>query len=177
MAEIKYWKQNKLLPEQYCDFLVALYSNGDKIDVKEIKVSNSVLIREKKKRVGIILLILILAMSCIATLFLLNAHPLITFGIPFIVICLQMLYALSGDSFAKFQILPLLYISNAFILLAVSLKFWSSFFDGQVILLIGILLINSVLWLFAGRLLNLIYFTISGIVGTLLVVGFVFIQF
>ena len=28
IKEIGYWKNNKLLPEQYCDFLLALYTEG-----------------------------------------------------------------------------------------------------------------------------------------------------
>ena len=29
MNEIAFWKQSKLLPEQYCDFLMTLYSEGN----------------------------------------------------------------------------------------------------------------------------------------------------
>src|SRR5690625_4981818 len=29
IKEITYWKQNKLLPEHYCDYLLALYTKGD----------------------------------------------------------------------------------------------------------------------------------------------------
>ncbi|KIQ94791.1 hypothetical protein LH47_01161 [Anoxybacillus thermarum] len=32
--EIKYWKQTRLLPEQYCDFLLALYTEGNGDDVE-----------------------------------------------------------------------------------------------------------------------------------------------
>ena len=28
VKEIKYWKENRLLPETYCDYLLALYTNG-----------------------------------------------------------------------------------------------------------------------------------------------------
>lgn len=28
LNEILFWKQNKLLPEHYCDFLAALYTEG-----------------------------------------------------------------------------------------------------------------------------------------------------
>ena len=28
ISEIKYWKQNKLLPAHYCDFLITLYAKG-----------------------------------------------------------------------------------------------------------------------------------------------------
>ncbi|WP_231563724.1 hypothetical protein [Anoxybacillus sp. KU2-6(11)] len=33
--EIKYWKQTRLLPEQYCDFLLALYTEGNHNDVDQ----------------------------------------------------------------------------------------------------------------------------------------------
>lgn len=29
LNEIAFWKQNKLLPEHYCDFLTALYAQGE----------------------------------------------------------------------------------------------------------------------------------------------------
>ena len=37
ISEIKYWKQNKLLPEHYCDFLITLYAQGE--DKKEVKAT------------------------------------------------------------------------------------------------------------------------------------------
>ncbi len=33
--EIEYWKEHHLLPEQYCDFLLALYTEGNGIEKKE----------------------------------------------------------------------------------------------------------------------------------------------
>ncbi|WP_440898184.1 hypothetical protein ACS127_15190 [Amphibacillus sp. Q70] len=27
--EIKYWKENRLLPDEYCDYLLALYTEGE----------------------------------------------------------------------------------------------------------------------------------------------------
>lgn len=32
LKEIHHWKQNRLLPEVYCDFLIALYTNGEGIE-------------------------------------------------------------------------------------------------------------------------------------------------
>ncbi|MGD7051831.1 hypothetical protein [Sutcliffiella horikoshii] len=29
IQEIKYWKRNRLLPDQYCDYLLALYTEGE----------------------------------------------------------------------------------------------------------------------------------------------------
>ncbi|WP_339228146.1 hypothetical protein NSQ77_00040 [Oceanobacillus sp. FSL K6-2867] len=29
VKEIRYWKEHRLLPETYCDYLLALYTNGE----------------------------------------------------------------------------------------------------------------------------------------------------
>ncbi|WP_102335793.1 hypothetical protein [Salimicrobium jeotgali] len=39
--EIRYWKENKLLPDKYCDFLLALYTEGESGADKEKKVSRT----------------------------------------------------------------------------------------------------------------------------------------
>ncbi|MCM3743378.1 hypothetical protein M3193_04435 [Sporosarcina luteola] len=123
MAEINYWKQNKLLPEHYCDFLLTLYTQGD--HEQEISATDAVLSREKKK---------------------VNTR----------IILLQFLY-----------------IVIAFTVLGMSLKLWGLFYDGQMMLLVGLLITNCLLWLLAGRLLKLLYFTISGAAGLILIVAFI----
>ena len=37
LNEILFWKQNKLLPEQYCDFLLKLYTEGEDIKQQEMQ--------------------------------------------------------------------------------------------------------------------------------------------
>lgn len=123
MAEINYWKQNKLLPEHYCDFLITLYTQGD--HEQEISATDAVLSKEKKK------------------------------------------------TKTRFLLLQLLYILSAFAILGISLQLWTVFFNGQMMLLVGLLIVNCLLWLLAGRLLNLLYFTISGAAGLVLIVFFI----
>src|SRR4051812_44543873 len=43
IKEIGYWKNNKLLPEHYCDFLMALYTEGTGLQ----EINNSSKIRKK----------------------------------------------------------------------------------------------------------------------------------
>ncbi len=40
-------------------------------------------------------------------------------------------------------------------------------------MLVGLLLFNCLLWLLAGRLLKLLYFTISGVAGLVLIIFFI----
>jgi hypothetical protein len=39
--EIRYWKQNRLIPTEYCDFLLALYTQGDTQDRHRYQGNNS----------------------------------------------------------------------------------------------------------------------------------------
>ncbi|MCG7345110.1 hypothetical protein MHZ92_13270 [Sporosarcina sp. ACRSL] len=123
MAEINYWKQNKLLPEHYCDFLITLYTQGD--HEQEISATEAILSKKKKK------------------------------------VKLRAVFIQS------------LYILIAFAILGISLKLWTLFFEGQTILLVGMLIVNCLLWLLAGRLLKLLYFTISGVAGLVMIVIFI----
>lgn len=123
MAEINYWKQNKLLPEHYCDFLLTLYTQGD--HVQEISATDAVLSKKKKK---------------------LKTRAIL---------------------------IQTLYILFAFVVLGMSLKLWTIFFEGQTMLLVGFLIVNCLLWLLAGRLVKQLYFTISGAAGLVLIVVFI----
>lgn len=123
MAEIYYWKQNKLLPEHYCDFLLTLYTQGDHDE--EIRAEDAVLSKEKKK--------------------------------------------MNNRVFIK----QFLYILIAFAVLGLTLKLWNHFFAGNMMMLVGLLILNCLLWLLAGRLAKLLYFTISGAAGLVLIVFFI----
>ncbi|KHF31219.1 hypothetical protein LR68_00168 [Anoxybacillus sp. BCO1] len=59
--EIKYWKQTRLLPEQYCDFLLALYTEGNRDDVEtQTKQVPAWAIRATAVMIGICLLFALL---------------------------------------------------------------------------------------------------------------------
>ena len=49
LNEILFWKQNKLLPEHYCDFLMTLYSEGNEFETEE-KASHKKAVKAKEKR-------------------------------------------------------------------------------------------------------------------------------
>ena len=171
MTEINYWKKNKLLPEHYCDFLITLYTRGDQEG--EIKLSDAILVRDKKKgRLSFIVFIL-LALAVGGSLFLIKDHFVVTLSLAAIVTIGMLARTIFGKTIQRVMA-PLLYILSAFLLLAMSLKTWSVFFEGQTTILIGLLILNCLLWLFAGRLLKLLYFTLSGAAGLLLITGFIF---
>lgn len=175
IAEIKYWKQNKLLPEHYCDFLITLYAQGEEVEKFVVKSSDSIFIKEKKRLNRTIILLSLLAIIVSGSMFILIQYPGITLALTAVLTFAFLVSTLRKK--INLSVVPFLYILVAFMLLAMSLKLWSIFFDGHTMLLIGLLMLNSVLWLFAGRLLNLLYFTISGAAGLLLIIGFLLISY
>jgi hypothetical protein len=174
ISEIKYWKQNKLLPEHYCDFLITLYAQGE--DEKEARAAQGILVKEKKKLNRTISTLSILAIIVSGGMFIFNQYPVLTLTLTAIVSLLFLLLTMRKST-NQMGVAPFLYILASLMLLLMSLKLWVVYFEGHTMLLIGLLVLNCALWLFAGRLLKLHYFTISGAAGLLLIIVFLLISF
>jgi hypothetical protein len=174
ISEVKYWKENKLLPEHYCDFLITLYAQGK--EEQELKASEAILLKEKKKINRTIIMLTVLALVVSGAMFVFIQYPSVTLSLTAVVSILFLLVTLQKST-VRSRLAPLLYILASFMLLLMSLKLWVVFFEGHIMLLIGLLLLNCVLWLFAGRMLKLLYFTISGAAGLLLIIVFLLISF
>ncbi len=173
ISEIKYWKDNKLLPEHYCNFLITLYARGE--GVQESKATEAILLKEKKKMNRTIIMLTVLALVVSGAMFIFIQYPGVTLSLTAIVSILFLLVTLRKST-VRLRIAPLLYILASFMLLLMSLKLWVVFFEEHLMLLIGLLILNCVLWLFTGRMLKLLYFTISGATGLLLIIGFLLIS-
>lgn len=172
ISEIKYWKQNKLLPSHYCDFLITLYAKGEQEGQVEVKETQSIIQLEKKRRNQKILFLFILAIAVSISMFIFTEIPLVTIGLAIAVLSV-FLYMVFRSPIAKSTTFPFLYILCAYMLFALSMKIWFSYFMEYTILLISLLILNCLLWIITGRLLKQHYFTISGIVGILLIFGFI----
>lgn len=174
LNEIAFWKQNKLLPVHYCDFLIALYAQGENADAEEKENSlKAVLAVEKKKTriiyitLGIITAILIATLLLITTL---TFIPIIVAGI----IVISFLYIAFKAAINKSIMTPLLLVCSALLLLAASFKVWDIYFIEYPSVLIGLIIGNCFIWLFSGLLLKLVYFSISGIIGIIFILFYLF---
>lgn len=168
VAEIKYWKQSKLLPDQYCDFLLALYSQGDEKETEEITVKDSLKEQEKSKMWNRVLWLGIIGAALLVSLFLLPDQQVLM--ISFVTLFALFLFVggklfNKGDNDAR----PVLFAIASLLLLSVSLHSWDAFFPSNTFILIGLLILNCVLWLGIGRKHQLLFFTISGYVGLVLI--------
>lgn len=176
ISEIQYWKKNRLLPEHYCDFLITLYAQGESQGQEEMKPEASVLEKRKTPISGKLVLLFLAAAVLGSSLIFLKSYPLAAIAITCLFTAVLLVRLITHKAIRK-SLLPFAYIIAAFLILGLSLKVWFVYFEGETMLLLGLLMLNSIIWLFAGRLLKLMYFTISGSVGLLMIIGFLLISY
>lgn len=176
ISEIQYWKKNRLLPEHYCDFLITLYAQGEAEGTESAKAERAVLEKEHSAVTNKMILTGLLAAFLLAGLFFLKNHPAAVVSATAAIAAILIVRLLFSRKI-RTALVPFTYVVAALLILGISLKVWFTFFEGETMLLLGLLMLNSILWLFAGRLLKLLYFTISGSAGLLLIIGFLLISY
>ena len=172
MNEIAFWKKNKLLPEHYCDFLLALYAQGESTGEQQTEnASMAILAKNQKFKVILYIVVSILTAILIASLFVITTAVFIPIVLVAIAV-LSFLYIAIKLAKNKSIMAPLLFVFSALLLLALCFKVWDIYFWNEPLVLIGLIFGNCLLWLFSGLLMRLVYFSISGILGLLLITGY-----
>lgn len=178
LSEIAFWKQNKLLPEHYCDFLTALYAQGEGEESELLK--EGVLAKEAKKSklkiISFTSVLSLITLALIGSLMFITTSiiiPILLSGVAILVFTYISIKRFNKVSFLS----PLLLVFSALLLLGITFKVWEAYFITESATLIIMIAANCLLWLFSGLRLKLIYFTISGIVGLLLILLYVSITF
>ena len=167
--EITFWKQNKLLPEHYCDFLMTLYTEGEQAEEtlkgnakQSVMGKQTSSIRLRYFMMPLVALALIIAMYILAQ--------------PIVVIIVAVLVSLGcvgyGIYIAKKNgvLSPLLHLTGALLLLFATLKVCLQYYPGNDTALYVTLISNCVFWLISGLLMRLMYFTIAGALGLVAIV-------
>ena len=164
--EILTWRKNKMLPEHYCDFLLALYTEGNQpLKIKEQKAK-----RFFWKNHYLFLLLI----------------PIMMFLIHFteLPINLQMafslIFVLSGILFTFYYLrkgilLQIPFIASALILLLSSVEYISKLYPENPKILYFNLVFNCLLWLLSGWKFKLLSFIISGALGLVLLIIYIFL--
>lgn len=174
LSEIDYWKRNHLLPEHYCNFLSTLYSGGEAKESKVALKSPSILEKQKRRKRSLVGLLIGASIFVAVVMYMMNDLTAILLGATAIVLLLGLTMLKVAS---KNDLLSISYISSAFLLLILSLKLWSLYFPDQAIILIGLLIVNCLIWLFTGKFLKLLYFTLSGSFGLIAIIFFIFYQY
>ncbi len=164
--ELLYWKKSRLLPDQYCDYLLALYTEGNQ--PKETR-------KEKKGMVLQLMNLIFLLLIPISVFFIYFTELSIILQT-----AILSLFIFAGI-FAVFYFskkgipyhIPI--ISASFIFLAASVNFVSVQYSEIPSILYSALIINCLLWLAAGWKLRLHYFWVSGTLSVMFIVISIFI--
>ncbi|SDM84784.1 hypothetical protein SAMN05518871_102384 [Psychrobacillus sp. OK028] len=172
MNEITFWKKNKLLPEHYCDFLLALYAQGEnQADEQTENASHALLAKKRKYDLILYTIVGLITAVLLASLFVVTTAVIIPILAVAIVIFSFLFMAVKLVK-NKSIMAPLLFVFSALLLLGLSFKVWDVYFVDYPLVLIGLILGNCLLWLISGLLMKLVYFSISGILGLILIIGY-----
>lgn len=176
LNEITYWKQNKLLPEHYCDFLSTIYTEGNHEDETiKVKAADSVKAREKRKNRTLSITFISVAALMVLMLFTLEIEWMIITIISLITVAAFIATLVLANK--KNALAPMMQVATALLFLGVTVKICVVYFAGNNTALYSSLAINCVLWLISGLLTKLHYFTVSGILGLVALAGFwIYIQ-
>ncbi|MDR4888971.1 hypothetical protein RGU12_15785 [Fredinandcohnia sp. QZ13] len=157
--EILYWRENKLLPEAYCNFLLSLYTEGE--GVEPTKTTS----QSKKKTIMWILGIGLLLPVVFLVTYFTELSPILQMLINFIfiIICtLGLVLNRNNPFFVHFGSIIL-----ALIILLLTVNGSDLLFKGHGYYLFGIILLNCVCWIVVGVFSKKKYFLIAGILGSI----------
>ncbi|MFJ5789388.1 hypothetical protein ACIQXW_10975 [Lysinibacillus sp. NPDC097162] len=177
LNEILFWKQNKLLPEHYCDFLATLYAEGN--DIEEIESAThkqAVLPLEKRKMMFFIVGLCLGMMVLLYVYFTVTSLLLFLTGIVAIAAITLFIIAFRFASKNNF-LAPALHIIAAILLFSLSIRMYTTYFSGNNIALFAFIAANCAVWLFSGLKMKLLYFTVSGVLGLVALIGYYLYNF
>lgn len=165
--EINYWKQNRMLPAHYCDFLLNLYTEGSSGTSQPAKES-----KFKIQRILSVFLLGLLSLSVLLFYFtelslILQMAIIILFGISSLISGIFLI------SKSYFKLIPLL--ASSLILLITTVQAAEIFFPDNTYMLYLVTIANCLLWVTAGVKWKMISFKISGIVGVIILIITIFI--
>lgn len=164
ISEILLWKENHMLPPHYCDYLLALYTQGEEYSelgrrakIKQVHMTSALL-------AFLLLPVAVFILYFTELSFLLQTVILTSFVGSLLLLALF---------FSKKKVLsPFLFLGAAIVLLLLSLELNARMFENQPSSLYILLLANCLLWIYTGLKLRLVYFTVSGSLGLIVLLFF-----
>ena len=166
--EITFWKQNKLLPEHYCDFLMTLYTEGEH-EKTPVKGNAKKAIAKKPGGLKLHYFVFpVIALLLISAIYVLSSTwfvliPALVFGVGCMVAAFY--YLKKNEMLA-----PLLQLTSALVLLFATFNMCLKYFPSNDMALYVTLIANCLLWLLSGIFMKLTYFTVAGGLGLLAIV-------
>ncbi|GGJ62974.1 putative membrane protein [Anoxybacillus voinovskiensis] len=161
VREIEYWKRSRLLPEHYCDYLLALYTEGE-------VTPSAAPSRKRWATVFFLLFICLLLPAGVLVIYFTELSFVLQMLLLafFVGICLMAIWRWRKEALVH---LPL--ISGAFLLFLATVRLSDYYFSGSKAVLSLVIFLNCFLWIVIGMRFRFLYLTISGVLGLLLLTG------
>lgn len=163
IKEINYWKKHNLLPAVQCDFLLALYTHGEGVEVAEEEPQKCKKDGVKLKILAQLFLLLIALLSSMIIIYAIELEFYMKLILLIILLSLSLfLYVLqkkNGDQISR------LTISIMLILLLVMSLFVTKYITTNHWIINSVVIINFVMWFFVGRKLKLTYLMIMSVLA------------
>lgn len=171
VSEIQKWRDSKLLPETYCDFLMSLYTEGNAPEEPEKRAFMPAF----KKMIATIGGIFLLVFLLILFLYFTQIPPGFQIGVLAFVMLISAFAAFYYQSRDRIytHVYVILATFMSFILTVVGVDL---FFDNSRLALGGAIIVLCLLWILGGWRLRLPYLWISGISGVVLFIGFLIVE-
>lgn len=172
LNEILFWKKNKLLPEHYCDFLITLYSEGNEVEIaEEANFKKAVKAKEQRFQMAMSVLLIFISVVFLAILFLLTDFAWLLVPVVGII---ALIFMIAAFNFAKKNHLfaPVLQTAAALLIFGLSVKVSLTYFGENQFILYSLLIANCFMWTVTGLKLKLHYFSIAGILGVIILIGY-----
>lgn len=159
--EIHYWKESKLLPDTYCDFLLALYTEGNNNSEKSVPSKN-------KKGIQLILIgimFVLFLISALVTYFTEMSFVLQTVTTGFLLLASTIVTAFLIKAKGSYQIAL---VTTCIQLLIFSPSFVEYTTEGNNLWVATTVVINCLLWIAIGTFYRVFYLLISGVIAMLI---------
>ncbi|MGE8206217.1 hypothetical protein ACQKP0_16955 [Heyndrickxia sp. NPDC080065] len=167
IKEILYWKEHKMLPDHYCDYLLALYSEG------ELKKDLS---KRKKGFNKLAVFLFLISLSFVVSLFVIYFTEIDFILQTMILTSFVVLFLILGFYYSKKEFwYSIFYIGAALILLLLSVHLNRKLFNQNTLTLYITLFLNCFIWLITGWKLKLVFFIVSGIIGIITLIIYILI--
>ncbi|MBM7660806.1 hypothetical protein JOC85_001578 [Bacillus mesophilus] len=166
LKEIQYWKENRLLPEQYCHYLLALYSEGEHDEKVGKNKSFMIFLVTAFPNFLILLIIGVLLANYFTEM---SNHLQITINLIFLFISIGFtwFYLRKNNFYNK------IFIILSFLLFFVgTIEAYDFYFSRNNIVLAILVIIHCLLWFFSGQALRFNYLKIAGLAGIVIVMSF-----
>ncbi|MBM7701493.1 hypothetical protein [Metabacillus iocasae] len=160
--EINLWKENKILPEHYCDYLLMLYTKGEGSEKAQNPRANVTFFN----KIHLLFILLFLPFELLVIYFTelrFVLQMVLSSTLVLISFCSAIIYR------KKMVFLHIGLTVSALLLFIQSYQMISHYFEASLLLIKGLIIVHCFIWFVIGKIFRLAYFWIASIIGIVII--------